>query len=77
MLRHATTGWLIYYVDGGELFPFGVAKSEEAARADLEVLHETQPTKAWKTQSVLFVGWGDVVFASNETPSLEEIAPRQ
>jgi hypothetical protein len=77
MLRHATNGWFIYYVEDGELFPFGVLNSKESAIKEMEILQDLQPKKGWKCRSIIFVGWGDVVFASNETPTFESMAVPQ
>jgi hypothetical protein len=33
MLRHATTGWLIYFIEGGEICPLGMVRSLESPEA--------------------------------------------
>jgi hypothetical protein len=65
MLRHATTGWLIYFIEAGEIRPLGLLGSLESAKENLEISRRIQPEHDWKCCAVMFLGWGDVVFASN------------
>jgi hypothetical protein len=76
MLRHATAGWLIYFIEAGEIRPLGLFRSLKSATDDLEILR-VQSEHDWQCCAVMFIGWGDVVFGSNETASMESIGPRQ
>jgi len=67
MKNPITYGWVLFRIVGGKPEFMGIFESEEVALRETELLCELQPEDiAWRVKCVPFIGWGKVLFSSND-----------
>lgn len=74
----ATTGAVVYRINGEKVEFLGIYQTKEKAEKDIEILAERGGHTDWKCAVLLFLGWGQVapgVFSQNGKPPLH-IVPK-